>query len=292
MELKYYGHSKKSGVYRITNKVNGKIYIGSAKCFQVRASQHKTLLKNNKHQNKHLQASFNKHGAGFCTKHGTECSKSTQCSHWADAFLFEVVEVINGETETRRKREQFFIDQEMKNNWKQCFNCQKKTIINQGPWSYTPEKTKKKLSNIRKKLWENPEYRKQMSASHKGKKHSEKTKEKMSESLKGNKNALGHKRSESVKKQISKKLKNNNNRLGKKHSEETKEKMSTLRKGRKLSMETKEKISLANKGKKRTLEQIEKYRQTHLGKKHSEETKKKISASLKARHVSKKRTKL
>ena len=36
MEYKYEGHSLKSGIYKITNKLNDRVYIGSAKEFKNR----------------------------------------------------------------------------------------------------------------------------------------------------------------------------------------------------------------------------------------------------------------
>jgi len=106
MKKDYKGNSKKGGIYRITNIKNNKIYIGSAKCFQVRASQHASSLRKQKHQNKHLQASFNKHGE--------------------DAFLFEVVEVIEGDRLARTIREEELLKEQVGlGNWDNCFNFQK-----------------------------------------------------------------------------------------------------------------------------------------------------------------------
>jgi group I intron endonuclease len=52
----------KSGIYEIKNITNGKMYIGNSKDIINRFSQHKSNLRNNKHTNTHLQASWNKHG--------------------------------------------------------------------------------------------------------------------------------------------------------------------------------------------------------------------------------------
>lgn len=52
----------KSGVYTITNLVNGKIYVGYATSFYFRESNHFCLLKYDKHYNTHLQNSINKYG--------------------------------------------------------------------------------------------------------------------------------------------------------------------------------------------------------------------------------------
>jgi group I intron endonuclease len=51
------------GIYKITNTVNKKYYIGSAVNIKNRFKIHKRLLKQNKHFNSHLQTSYNKYGA-------------------------------------------------------------------------------------------------------------------------------------------------------------------------------------------------------------------------------------
>jgi len=52
------------GIYQITNKINGNVYIGSAcDSFNKRWSEHKSTLNNNKHRNSHLQNAWNKYGA-------------------------------------------------------------------------------------------------------------------------------------------------------------------------------------------------------------------------------------
>ena len=51
-----------SGIYKITNTVNNKIYIGSALNFKQRFYVHKSSLKRNKHHSKYLQRSYNKYG--------------------------------------------------------------------------------------------------------------------------------------------------------------------------------------------------------------------------------------
>jgi group I intron endonuclease len=51
----------KSGIYIIRNIVNGKIYIGSAVNLEKRLYEHFWALRKNKHINKHLQSSWNKH---------------------------------------------------------------------------------------------------------------------------------------------------------------------------------------------------------------------------------------
>lgn len=51
------------GIYKITNNINGKYYIGSSTRIERRIQEHKSGLSQNKHYNKHLQAAYNKYGA-------------------------------------------------------------------------------------------------------------------------------------------------------------------------------------------------------------------------------------
>lgn len=51
-----------SGIYQIVNTKNNKIYIGSSKNCKKRIITHFSLLRNNKHKNKHLQSAYNKYG--------------------------------------------------------------------------------------------------------------------------------------------------------------------------------------------------------------------------------------
>ncbi len=51
-----------SGIYCILNKINGKVYIGSALEFRKRKNLHYKNLKDNKHHSRYLQNSFNKYG--------------------------------------------------------------------------------------------------------------------------------------------------------------------------------------------------------------------------------------
>ncbi len=54
----------KSGIYKIENVVNNKIYIGRSKNIDRRIKQHRTELRQQKHGNRYLQNSWNKHGEG------------------------------------------------------------------------------------------------------------------------------------------------------------------------------------------------------------------------------------
>lgn len=52
----------KAGIYIIQNIVNGKIYVGSAKCLKRRWYQHQSDLRLKKHGNRYLQNAWNKYG--------------------------------------------------------------------------------------------------------------------------------------------------------------------------------------------------------------------------------------
>ena len=52
-----------SCIYQIKNKLNGKIYIGSAKNFHVRKLKHLNYLKHGKHHCRYLQFAWNKYGS-------------------------------------------------------------------------------------------------------------------------------------------------------------------------------------------------------------------------------------
>lgn len=54
--------SKLCGIYKITNKINNKMYIGQSKDIINRWDKHKNELNSNKHKNDYLQKSWNKYG--------------------------------------------------------------------------------------------------------------------------------------------------------------------------------------------------------------------------------------
>jgi group I intron endonuclease len=70
-----YATYKNGGIYKISNIINGRIYIGSTKCFDRRSKNHKYLLDNNKHKNKFLQSDYIKSGG--------------------ENFIFEIMEFVD-----------------------------------------------------------------------------------------------------------------------------------------------------------------------------------------------------
>ena len=179
--------------------------------------------------------------------------------------------------------EQYYI-KVFKTLWPNGYN-----LTEGGDGCVASEETRRKLSEIRKKL-----YTSGMKHPMFGKHHSEETKKKISESKKNI--------SEETKKKISEAMK------GRQFSDETKRKISEAKKGKPKSEETKQKMSEAqkgkpspNKGKKMSEEQkkklsisirksmtpdvCKKISEYKKGKHHSEETKKKISEAAKRRFM-------
>lgn len=139
METNYNGHSNSSGVYQIRNLNNGKVYIGSAKLFKQRAAEHIRSLGKGTHHNKHLQGAFNLEGT--------------------DAFIFEVLEVVEGEQSDRLLVEQGRLDM-FADRWEECYNFDKKSFASsRSCFSKDPEKTRKLISENGKRLWSDPEFK-------------------------------------------------------------------------------------------------------------------------------------
>ena len=65
MKIPFYIKGNVSGVYRIRNLVNGKVYIGSSSSsIYARWHNHKSQLKLGKHHSSYFQNAFNKYGVG------------------------------------------------------------------------------------------------------------------------------------------------------------------------------------------------------------------------------------
>jgi group I intron endonuclease len=110
------------GVYKITNLINNKLYVGSAINIKNRFKTHKRLLKNNKHFNNHLQSSYNKYGI--------------------DNFIYDIIEITS--IDTLLKKECFWITELNANNPKYGYN--KRLVVNSNLGIKLSEETKRKLS--------------------------------------------------------------------------------------------------------------------------------------------------
>lgn len=271
MKFFYQEHAKQSGIYKIINTYSNRIYIGQAKPFKQRWYGHKKSLSSNKHQNKFLQNDFNK------------CKE--ELGH--DDFLeFHVVEVMENSTkEERNHKEEFFITSVF-DKQENCYNFKQKVEAKEAScYSYTPEKTSQKLSEISKEMWANrseeekKEISDKISKATKGIKiHTEESKKKMSESHKNIEDHPGRFKTG----ECSDRSGENHPMFGKHHTEESRQKMKETHRGQESGFL----------GKNHSEESKEKNRKAHLGRIpwnkgktdiYSEETKKKMGEMNKNR---------
>lgn len=202
------------GVYSITNIVNNKIYIGSSVNLKSRKYNHFSNLSKGVHENKYLQDAYIKYSK--------------------DNFKWEVLEYVDYE-EDKKVLKSIVLSREQ--YWMDFF----KSYIRDNGYNISP--TAENCLGVRHGALT----RKRMSQASKGRKVSDETRAKKSETNK----RLGLKPPSNKGKKHSKEHRDKISKahIGKKISEETRLRMSQASKGRKLSEETKLKLSQANKGK-------------------------------------------
>lgn len=165
-----------SGIYKITNILDGKVYIGSAVNFTKRKREHySTLIKGN-HHNKYLQRSYSK------------IKKDHPNKKIIKYFKWEILEYATEENllkEEQKYLDNFKIKDKNKINNKICYNMSP-IAGNQLGYKHT-EETKKKISNLQlgKKL--SQEHKGNISKGNMGRIFSEEAKEKIRKSNKGKK---------------------------------------------------------------------------------------------------------
>jgi group I intron endonuclease len=159
---------EKSGIYAIINTINEKHYIGSAINFKIRHRLHFNTLKRNEHKNQKLQNSWNK--------------------NWPFHFIFVILEYC--EKEKLIEREQWWIDRlqpeyniakvgsVLGHKHNDITRAKMRANFNRS------EKTKKRRSQSKLGKKQTPEHIAKMIAGKKGFKHSEQTKQRMSEAAK------------------------------------------------------------------------------------------------------------
>lgn len=126
MEFNYQGNALKGGTYRILNTTTNQFYIGSCKRFKERWPQHLKTLETGKHSNKFLLNSFQKHGPS--------------------AFVFEVLEVIDGSREERLTKEQLLLDQ-FYDHQQSCYNLKKDASSREGFGVKDQKSQQEKIAN-------------------------------------------------------------------------------------------------------------------------------------------------
>lgn len=208
ISLKPYGY-----IYKLTNKINGKCYIGQSINNPIFERWNRYKLLNCKGQPK-LYNALKKYGS--------------------DNFIYEIIEIGLDKTNLDFLEDMYeILNDSIKNGY---------NIRRGGANGKHSEETKRKLSESH--IGHKPSYetRLKMSNSHTGRKLSEETKIKMS------KRQTGFTHSEESKIKMSENQKRmGGHMLGKKHSEIAKQKISKKRTGIKFSEEHKLKISIAMK---------------------------------------------
>lgn len=231
-----------SGIYQITDQVNGKRYIGSAVNLKKRYRDHLSSLRQGQHRNRHLQAAFDKHGES--------------------AFAFSVLEHI--ERSLLIEREQYFFD-----TLSPEYNIAPTAGNSLG--RYHSEETKRKMSEA---------MRGELSHWY-GKHHYKESKRKISEANRGRQLSTEHRRKLSVAWSGER-----NPLYGKSPSAETRRKISDANRGRHHTEQAKRKMSEAHKGKHHSDETKGKISQALKGQQPSKETRAKLSAAQKGKHLS------
>ena len=185
-------------IYRITNLINGKTYIG----------QHKYKKLNDSYMGsgKLIKLAIKKHGI----------------KNFKKEILYSRIQY----RETADDMERFAISKE------RAIGKAEYNIANGGNGTGTiSDETKQKISEAHKGMHPSEEHKRKISESEKGKKLSEETRKKISEALKGNANNKGKHHSEETKKKMSEaKIGKKNPNYGKSLSEETRKKISEARK--------------------------------------------------------------
>lgn len=78
-----------TGIYKITNMSNGKVYVGQSKDIEVRWQQHKDELEKGKHCNKSMQYDYKRNPSAFVFEVLEECHLSLlnmREKYWIDQY--------------------------------------------------------------------------------------------------------------------------------------------------------------------------------------------------------------
>jgi group I intron endonuclease len=208
-----------SGIYLITNHINGKQYVGSTIDIKQRWYRHKYNAERNIHVNAHFQAAWNLYGAF--------------------AFKFEVLEYVHN-VEDLARVEQYYID------WLEpVYNICR--IAGNTLGRKPSASTKAKISAALSGRQLSDETRQKMSSSHKGKEPYAGATQNLLKCLPGNVFAVGNQNRRGKKHTEKTRQKMSAAHRGKRPSLETRQKLSIASKGRRFSPEARRKMSEARK---------------------------------------------
>lgn len=259
--------NEQPGIYQILNLKNGKCYIGQGKNISNRCAMHRSMLRANKHPNKHLQAAWNKYSEQvfeFRKIVNLPLDKDllTQAEqYWCDYFSTDLYNKrncvnsnlgIKSSEHLKEKLRKSALAMNSQTRLK-IIEARRAVIVARG-YVHSAE-TRKKISNSNRGHTVSDETREKIGSKKRGQKHSSESRLKMSKTRLANPRKLSDKELE----RITRSMIGNSYRKGK----------VSPNKGKKMSEEQKKKISISKTG----------HPSPFKGKKHSEETKKKISAT-------------
>jgi hypothetical protein len=204
------------GVYKISNTLSGRYYIGYSTNINTRFTVHRSKLKKNCHDNIFLQRAYN-----FDSE---------------DKFIYEIIHICGTEEEAKEVELKYLTDLSIRQYlYNLNFNNSGGDLMTNHP---DKEQIREKIINSYKETLSKmtPEERSQKYGKFGdkngmyGKTHTEEVKKMNSELKKGNTNFKGRKHTEETKKKLSEIRKNKNTGkdnpfFGKKHTEETIEKI-------------------------------------------------------------------
>ena len=209
------------GVYKISNLVSDRYYIGYSKNINKRFCVHRSKLKNSCHDNIFLQRAYNLDGE--------------------DKFIYEIIHKCNTDKEAKEIELQYLTDLSIRNKlYNLNYNNSggdlltnhpdKESIREQILKSYTETISKMSSEERKEKYGKNGEKNGMY-----GKTHTEEARKKFSEVHTGNSYCKGKKASDETKKKFSEiakqRIGEKNPFFGKHHTEETKEKLREKNKG-------------------------------------------------------------
>lgn len=236
------------GIYKITNKLNGKAYIGQSKDIEKRWKAHLSRARYGPYQNQFLYQAIAKYGPeNFSFEVLEECAEEDldrleiQYIKQYDTFPHGYnMNAGGGGQHCREMTPEHKAALAKALIGRPCSEETRRRISEAQKGKVIPADQREKIGAASKRVWANPEYRAKMSAI----------------------------------------------RRRRVISDETRRKIGASQKGKTLSEETKRKISEKNKGRPRTEEWREHLRQAHLGHVPTEETRRKMSAAMKGREFS------
>lgn len=223
-------------IYKATNLINGKVYIGqTTNSLEQRVKQH--FFK--KDDGTYFHNALKKYGQ--------------------DGFKWDIIDQANNEDELSKKEIYWIAYYESFTDKSKGYNS-----TSGGETSKSiSEEVRLKISIKNKGKVITAEHREKLRQAFIGRNVSNETREKISKAVKGEKNGMfGRKYTDEEKEKISQKS------SGRRHTQETKDKISDAHKGKIVSDETKEKLSRAKTGKKLppfSEQHIDKLREANLG---------------------------